>query len=163
MKKLLKENRTLLILMCIAIACIIISSALLLKYFYFGNGDSKYGDRLDGIEKVEITNEKKDEIAQNIKQSELVEDASVIVTGKIVYERIIFNSNASLLEAQAIAIKSLESFSDEEKLFYDFEFTLKQEKSEKTEGFLIMGAKNVNGTNLVWNNNNPTTSKPESE
>ena len=163
MKKMLKENRTLLILMCIAIACIVISSVLLLKYFYFGNGASKYGDRLDGIEKVEISNEKKDEIVQNIKQNELVDDASVIVTGKIIYEKIVFNAKASLLEAQAVAIKSLESFSDEEKMFYDFEFTLKQEKGENTDGFLIMGAKNVNGSNLVWNNNNPTTSKSESE
>ena len=41
--------------------------------------------------------------------------------------------------------------------FYDFEFTLKQNATEKTEGFLIMGAKNVNGSNLVWNNNNSTS------
>ena len=43
----------------IIIACVGISAALLLKYFYFGNGGSKYGDRLDGIEAVAITDDKK--------------------------------------------------------------------------------------------------------
>ena len=71
MKKYLKENKTLLILMIVAIVCIVISVILLLKYFYFGNGGSKYGTRLNGIEEVLIEDSKKDEILANIKNSDL--------------------------------------------------------------------------------------------
>ena len=71
-----------------------------------------------------------------------------------VYFRFTFNSTASLVEAQSFAVKALDDFSDTEKAYYDFHFTLIEEASEKNEGFKIMGAKNVNGTNLVWDNNN---------
>ena len=161
MKKYLKENRTLFILMIIAISCIVISIILLLKYFYFGNGGTKYGSRLEGIENVQISDSKRDEVASKISEDNLVKSATVTIMGKRVDIRIVFEDTASLVDAEGIALKSLDNFSDEEKSFYDFEFTLKQEATEKTEGFLIMGAKNVNGSNLVWNNNNVTKDSDE--
>ncbi|MBR1416194.1 MAG: hypothetical protein IJ572_00045 [Bacilli bacterium] len=161
MKKYLKENKTLLILMLIAAFCIVISVVLLFKYFYFGNGGTKFGSRLDGIENVEIKDDKKSNIESTISASELVESSKITITGKRIDIRIVFLENATLTEAEGIALKSLDNFSDEEKAFYDFEFTLKQQATEKTEGFLIMGAKNVNGSNLVWNNNNSTSSSEE--
>ena len=66
MKKMYNENRTLFIILMIALVCILISFILLFKYFYFGNGQSKYGDRLQGIETVEINNNRIDEIKNNI-------------------------------------------------------------------------------------------------
>lgn len=161
MKKLIQENKTLFILIIIAIICMVISAILLLKYFYFGNGGSKYGDRLEGIENVPISEEYKSSIASKISEDELVKSANILVTGKRVDIKIVFESKASLVDAQNVALKSLDNFSDNEKAFYDFEFTLKQEADESTEGFLIMGAKNVNGTNLVWNNNNSTSTDEE--
>ena len=157
MKKILKENRTLFILMIVAIVCIVVSVLLLFKYFYFGNGGSNYGDRLEGIENVVISDDKKREVSSKIEENNLVDSATTTVTGKRVDIRIVFNEKASLVDAEGVALKSLDNFSDEEKAFYDFEFTLKQNATEKTEGFLIMGAKNVNGSNLVWNNNNSTS------
>ena len=157
MKKILKENRTLFILMIVAIVCIVVSVLLLFKYFYFGNGGSNYGDRLEGIENVRISDDKQREVSSKIEENTLVDSATTTVTGKRVDIRIVFNEKASLVDAEGVALKSLDNFSDEEKAFYDFEFTLKQNATEKTEGFLIMGAKNVNGSNLVWNNNNSTS------
>ena len=138
----------------IIIACIGISVALLLKYFYFGNGGSKYGDRLDGIEAVEINDIKKESLVNSIKEGKNVKDATVTITGKIIYIRIAFEAGADLDTSKSIAVKSLEQFSEEEKKFYDVHFTLVSEKTDTNEGFTIMGAKNVNGTNLIWNNNN---------
>lgn len=157
MKKYLKENRTLFILMIVAIVCIVISVILLFKYFYFGNGGSNYGDRLEGIENVRISDDKRNEVANKIQENSLVESATVNVTGKRIDIRMVFTEKASLVDAQGVALKSLDNFSDEEKGFYDFEFTLKKEATEKSDPFLIMGAKNVNGSNLVWNNNNSTS------
>ena len=138
----------------IIIACVGISAALLLKYFYFGNGGSKYGDRLDGIEAVAITDDKKNSVVEDIKQRKNVKDAKIEVSGKIIYIRIAFEAGADLDTSKSIAVKSLEQFSEEEKKFYDVHFTLVSEKTDTNEGFTIMGAKNVNGTNLIWNNNN---------
>lgn len=141
-------------MLLIIIACAAISVGLLLKYFYFGNGGSKYGDRLDGIEAVAISDDKKSEVVNSIKESKNVKDATVTITGKIIYIRIAFEAGADLDTSKSIAVKSLEQFSEEEKKFYDVHFTLVSEKTDTNEGFTIMGAKNVNGTNLIWNNNN---------
>ena len=42
-----------------------------------------------------------------------------------------------LEEAEGVALKSLDEFSDEEKAFYDFNFTLKQNSTENSDGFII--------------------------
>jgi len=154
MKKYFKENKTLFILIVIAMVCIVVSILLLFKYFYFGNGGSNYGDRLEGIENVQISEDRTREVSSKIDENELVETTTVGVTGKRVDIRIVFREKATLVDAQGVALKSLDNFSDEEKAFYDFHFTLKQEATEKTEGFLTMGARNVNGSNLVWENHN---------
>ena len=161
MKKMYKENKTLFIILMIALVCIIISLILLFKYFYFGNGQSKYGDRLKGIENVEITDTLKDEVISFIEGEKNVSNANLFVTGKIIYIKINFDSGATLPEAQSVAVKSLDKFSDDEKAFYDISYTLYQEANESGDGFRIMGAKNVNGSNLVWNNNNATTTADE--
>ena len=51
--------------------------------------------------------------------------------------------------------------SDDKKAYYDFSFTIESAETEDAEGFLLMGAKNKNGTNLVWNNNNTTVTDEE--
>ena len=163
MKKYLKENKTLAILFIIAIVCIVVSGVLLFQYFYFGNGGTKYGSRLEGIENVQINDESKNRIVSNLESVDKVEKATMSITGKRIDIKIVFKSDATLTEAQNVALLSLDNFSKEEKAFYDFEFTIKQEASETTEGFLLMGAKNVNGTNLVWVNNNSTKSEEEQQ
>ena len=148
-------------MLLIIIACLGISAALLLKYFYYGNGGSKYGDRLDGIELITISDDKKNSVVEDIKKRKNVKDAKVEVSGKIIYIRIAFNAGADLDTSKAIAVKTLEQFSDEEKAFYDVHFTLVSEKNEASDGFTIMGSKNVNGTNLIWGNNNPVSDDGE--
>ena len=154
MKKFIRNNKAICFMLLIIISCVIISAGLLLKYFYFGNGGSKYGDRLDDIGAVAISDDKKSEVVNSIKEEKNVKDATVTITGKIIYIRIAFEAGADLETSKSIAVKSLEQFSDDEKKFYDVHFTLVSDKTDTSDGFTIMGAKNVNGTNLVWNNNN---------
>ena len=161
MKKFIRNNKAICFMVLIIIACIGISVALLLKYFYFGNGGSKYGDRLDGIEAVEINDTKKESLVNSIKEGKNVYDAKVEVSGKIIYIRIVFKAGADLTTSKAVAAKTLEQFSNDEKAFYDIHFTLVSAKNESSDGFTIMGSKNVNGTNLIWNNNNPVSDDGE--
>ena len=163
MKKFYKENRVIFILGIITIVCIIISTALLFKYFYFGNGQTKYGDRLDEIENIHISDTFKEEFISKLKENKLVKDAEILVTGKIIYITLKFADNVSLVEAQSIALASVEQFSDEEKSVYDLSFTLIEEESENNEGFTIMGAMNAGRPKIEWNNNNPVTSEATEE
>lgn len=151
-KKLWMENRVLFVLFTIVIICACIILGVMLNYF-FGATKSNYGDRLNGIENVEVTDEIKNNFLSTMKSDEMISDADIHVSGKIIYISFSFNIGVSLVEAQSKALASLQAFEQDYLDFYDFHFTLKEEASESGEGFLIMGSKNVNGSGLVWNNN----------
>ncbi len=157
LKRFYKEHRVFTILMSIVIVCLILIITVLVQIFYFGNGNDKYGNRLEGIDKVEISEARQSDYENNIVNTKKVKKCDLQVTGKVIYITMQFEENVDLEEAKNLALKSLENFKDEEKAFYDFNFTLKKNTSDKVEGFLISGARNKNGSGLVWNNNRDTT------
>lgn len=160
-KKFYQNNRVFVILMSIVLICIIVMAICLISYFYGSKDSSVYGERLDGIDEVKIEESRLSELETELDTSPLIDSSKIIVTGKIIYVKMNFVATAPLVEAQGKALELLGKFSDEEKKFYDFHFTLEQKKNETGNGFIISGAKNVNGTNLVWNNNNEVTEKPD--
>ena len=80
-----------------------------------------------------------------------------------IYIDLLFVEGVGLVEAQSIALKTLEDFNENESKYYDFNFTLKQEATEQSDGFLISGAKNKNGNGLIWNNNREVTKEDTNE
>ena len=126
-----------------------------------GGINNEYGHRLDGIEEVLITDSDKENVINTLKESEDIEDCSVLVTGRIIYIKIVFTPGYDLTSAKSEAAKTIDLFSDDKKAYYDFSFTIESADAEDAEGFLLMGAKNKNGTNLVWNNNNTTVTDEE--
>ena len=68
-------------------------------------------------------------------------------------EVVVENDSSDDLDDIDISDIDLENFSEEESAFYDFNVTLKQNSTDNSEGFIISGAKNKNGTGLIWNNN----------
>ena len=152
LKRFYKEHRIFTILMSIVIVCFILIGTLLFQCFYSGGAD-KYGNRLEEISKYEIKKDKLEEIETKIITEEKVKTANVFRTGRIIYSSIEFTPETELIEAQNIAIKLLDEFSEDDKNYYDFNFTLKKEESDTVEGFVIEGARNSSGNGLSWNNN----------
>lgn len=152
--KFLKEHRIFTMLMAIVIVCFVLIMTVLINVFGgFGNEANKYGNRLEGIDQIEITEKKQSDFENNITNNEKIKSVDILVQGKIVYITMIVESGVMLEEAKGIALKSLDEFSEEEKEFYDFGFTLKQPATDNSEGYIIEGAKNKNSTKLIWNNN----------
>lgn len=160
LKNLWVENRVLLVLFIIVVICFFVILGVCVSYF-FGSSKSSYGDRLDGIKEVEISKEMKNNFVDTMKTDELISDATFKTQGKIVYITLTFKDEVTLVEAQSKALASLASFEEKYQNFYDFHYTLKGNKTDTSEGFLVMGAKNVNGTGLVWNNNTETETDSE--
>lgn len=151
-KNLWVENRVLFVLFIVVIICLLIMLTVCINYF-FGTSKSNYGDRLEGIQEVQISDDLKNEFISKMKEDELVDDIHFTVKGKIIYITLSFKPNVTLVEAQSKALSSLMIFEQKYLDFYDFHYTLKSEKTDTSAGFLIMGSKNVNGSGLVWNNN----------
>lgn len=159
LKKIWQENSVLLVLFIILIACLIAISVVVVKYFV-GSSSSKYGERLDGIEKYPFEEKEQNELKDKIKEDELVIDVKTRVSGKTIYVTINFDSKVTLVEAQSKALASLEYLTEDILSFYDIQYMIKADSTEKTDGFQIMGSHNISGTGgIVWNNN--TTPKDE--
>jgi len=151
-KRFYKEHRVFTILMAIVIVSVIVIATVLFQLFG-ANGKGKYGSRLDGIDEVPITEERQDEYRDKLVENGKIKTASIDITGRIIYVKIYFEADVDLVEAEGIALKSLEDFSEDELKFYDFQFTLQEDASNNSEGFLIEGSHNKNGNGLLWNNN----------
>ena len=164
-KKRVKKRRRLKVGYLLAFIAIIAVIIIGIKLILPGNA-SKYGDRLEGINKIKFGTAEKDKIVKKLKENDKVTEAKIDVQGKIV--NVIFNvkKDTSKDDAKKIAGDSLGSFSDEVKNFYDIQFMISKKDEDGTkktvtnsEGkteeiietvFPIMGYKNAKSKGIVW-------------
>ena len=158
LKELWGNNKVLIVLGIILIICLIAIITVTFSFFLGGN-KGVYGDRLNGIDKHQVTNNIKSEYKTSLESEKNVTKVSIDTKGKIIYIIINFASDTSLEDAKNLAASSIEKLNEDILSFYDIDFTLKCEKSENSEGFTILGAKNVAGSGLIWNNNTPLESE----
>lgn len=163
LKQIYQEHRIFTILMAVVLVCMILIITVLFQCFYVGNGTDKYGNRLEGIENYPITESRQKDFENNTANNEKIESTDIMVTGKIIYITMQISPNVTLIEAESIALKSLEEFTEKEKSFYDFNITLKQNSTETNDGFIISGSMNKNGSGLVWNNNRQVSQTPTTD
>ncbi|MBO4245163.1 MAG: hypothetical protein J5892_00275 [Bacilli bacterium] len=152
MKKFWRQYRIFIILMGIVLLCMIAMGIFAISLF-FKSGKDKYGDRLNNVKDVKVTEKMKDTIIAEANKDNNVLDTNVHVSGKIIYITLYLDGVSSVLEAEGKAINPLNAISEDVQKKYDIQFILIQEKTEKTPEIKIMGSKNVLGNGLVWNNN----------
>lgn len=149
LKDLISRHK-LLFVICL-LAFIIVIVLLYIFFSLFIGGTNQYGDRLDGIENVEISKSLKEEIVSFLEEKEEVVDASVRVQGKIIYIHIKYKGDVSLDKAKEIATSSLDKFDKDEKAFYDIGYYLTQDKdNEEDKGFVVTGSKNAKLDSISW-------------
>lgn len=147
---LIKRHKLLSIICFLAFIIVVIMMYLFFSVFIGGNG--KYGDRLEGIEEVELTKKDLTSVEEALEENAEVTSSSVRVQGKIVYIHIECTRETSLDRAKELAVIALEKFDEDEKKFYDFGFSLTQIEQEGTEdiGFVVTGTKNANLDSISW-------------
>ena len=159
-KELWGKYQVLIVLGIILIICLIAIICVTVSYF-FGGSESVYGDRLKDIDKYPISESFISDYKTELETDEMIESVEFTTKGRIIYINISFVGDTSLVEAESKAAASLEKFSEEILSYYDINMTLNCESTENSEGFTIMGAKNVAGSGLIWNNNMPVESEEE--
>ena len=98
------------------------------QYLYPDDKLTVYGNRLDGIDKVKITDEKKNEIIKMIKEKAGIKDAKIDIQGKIINVSITASEKENTKEEmQKLCTEILLKFSSEEIKLYDFQFFIKNE------------------------------------
>lgn len=134
-------------IICFLAMCVILVMSYVMFGMFVGNG-GKYGNRLEGIEKVSITSDDKREVVSFLEGKEQVTKASVRIQGKIIYINILFVKDTTVDKAKAIATETLALLDDKWKSYYDVGYFLKEETDEAP--FIITGSKNANLDSISW-------------
>lgn len=117
------------------------------KYMNPSDLNTVYGSRLDGIENVIISDEKKDEIIKFIKDNEDVSSASIDIQGKIINISIKIGNEENTIDVMKEKCSSIvNKFSKEEIEFYDFQFFIKNEDAN----YNLIGYKNKKNEELSY-------------
>ena len=131
----------------IGVFILVVIALLLFKdVFMFDEFKAIYGTRLDGIDKVKITAKQKSDAESLIKEN--VKDVDVRISGRIVNTIINTNKDTSIEDAKNISGKVLETFTDNQKKYYDFQFLVKND--ENTSQYPIIGYKHHTKDNISW-------------
>lgn len=143
----IKKNKGFAFVIVLAIILFAILLIIMLELL-LGGSSNKYGDRLDGIDEVKISNDTYNEVKEEVTSTDLTEDISIRLQGKIVYTTITLKSDTSVDKAKEIASNTLDNYSEEELSFYDFSFFLKWSTEE--EDTVITGNKHHNLDTITW-------------
>lgn len=146
-KNWVNKNKGLSIILILAIILTIILIVIFVQLL-LGGSSNKYGNRLDGIEEVKISNDTYDGIKEEVMATNLAEDISIRLQGKIIYTTIVLKGDTSLDKAKELASNTLDNYLDEELKFYDFEYFLKWEGEESDK--VITGNKHHNLDTIAW-------------
>lgn len=148
-KKWINKNKGLAILLLLTIIFVIILLIIFIELL-IGGSSNKYGNRLDGIDKVKISNETYESVKKEVEDTELVEKVETRLQGKIVYTTIELKDGITVEKAKEIAVNTLDNYSEDELKYYDFSFFLKWKGEEKDT--VITGNKHHNLDTITWTN-----------
>ena len=124
------------------------------------DANAVYGNRLDGIENVTITDDKVNEIVNFIKEDNSISDASLHIKGKITNIIIKVSKKENTIDKMKEKSKEIiERFSKEEIEFYDFQFFIKNEDGN----YNLMGYKNKKNENISWSSDEIISEVDENE
>lgn len=149
LKKELKENKFTTIVFCLFLGLFLIGAIVFGLVMPKTGGTPVYGNRLDGIEKVEVTTDQTNELIKNLKDNDNVVNASVHISGKIINVLVETKEGTTVKKSKALKDIVLKAFEDDQKSFYDIQLFITNEKKD-AKGYPIIGYKNSSDKNFTF-------------
>jgi len=157
--KYIKRNKLTVFVILIFIVVVILGAYVYNTFFGSGRSEA-YGDRLDGIDAVEITKEQYDSIKEKLKENEKVTKVTTNLKGKIVNIIMTVKDDVNKADAKKIADGALTEFDKEQLAFYDIQIFVKKENAELND-FPIVGYKQNGKDGLTWSKDRQVTTNEE--
>ncbi len=144
----LKENKYTTIVFCIFLG-LFLFGWLLYGMVMPSAGEPVYGNRLDGIEEVEITDEQQDEIVKAVEEKSYVNSASVHISGKIVNVIVEVKEGTKTASSRALNTTVTKVLEDDQISFYDIQLFVTNE-NENAKGYPIIGYKSATAKKFTF-------------
>ena len=154
--KYIKRNK-LTVFIIIIFAIIVIVGGYLYNMLFANGRSGIYGNRLDGIEEVEITDKQYKSIKSKLKENENVVKVTTDLKGKVVNIIITVKDEVSKEVAKNIAATSLKEFDKDQLKYYDIQIFVKKDNEELND-FPIIGYKQNGKDGLTWSKDRQVTS-----
>lgn len=142
----IKKNKVTIIIIAIFAICVFVVMGLI-NAFFPEEGIAIYGNRLDGIDKVAVSDATLKDLEEKFKD-DAVKSVSARINGKTINIEIVVNDDVDPGTAKIYGEKSLEVFSKEQKEFYDIQIFAK--KDIETVEYPIIGYKHKSKESLSW-------------
>lgn len=147
--KFIKNHKLLMGFIILLLICIALGIFLLYQLIG-GNKKGEYGDRLKGIEKVEITDKQETNIEKEISKEESVEKVKYDLRGRLVNIIVDVKDEIELDKVKEIGTKILEHFDEEQLSYYDIQIFINSD-NKKSEKYPIIGYKHKTKDAISWN------------
>ena len=142
----IKKNKVTILVIAIFAVCIFMIMGLI-NAFFPEEGTAIYGNRLDGIDKVEISDTTLKDLEDKFKD-DAVKSVSARVAGRIIEIEMVVNDDVDPGTAKIYGNKALEVFSKEQKEYYDIQIFAK--KDIEAEQYPIIGYKHKSKESISW-------------
>lgn len=143
-------------LLVIIILLVIIGIVLYYLLFMLYNGDSVYGNRLEGADKVVIKEDLKNNIINLFEEEEIINKTQFNIKGKIVNILVQVPADVTVKVAREKVVSLWEDvalkFNKEQLKYYDFQFFITA--PDDNEWLPCLGYKNKNSDTIIWSKGN---------
>ena len=147
MKNFIKNNKVTVVAFIICVIFVVLVFVIKLTFFFFFSS-AIYGDRLDGIEDVEITNNKQKTIEKALEERDEVKNASCDIEGRILNVIITVIDDVELDAAKGLTSSITDNLEDDQKSFYDIQVFISKDNDDTR--FPIIGYKHQNKDGFSW-------------
>ena len=147
MKKFIKNNKLTVITFIICLVFVILVFAIKLTFFP-DEGRAIYGDRLDGIEEVEITSKQEKNIVSKLEEKDEVKSVNTDIKGRILNVIITVNDDVELDPAKALTSSITDTLDKEQLGFYDIQVFISKDNDDAR--FPIIGYKHQDKDEFSW-------------
>lgn len=147
MKKFIKNNKVTTIAFIICVIFVVLVFAIKLTFFP-NEGTAIYGDRLDGIEKVEITDKQQKDIIKSLEDKDEVKSADTDIKGRTLNVLITVNDDVELDPAKALTSSVIDNLKKDQTSFYDIQVFISKDNDDTR--FPIIGYKHQDKDEFSW-------------
>lgn len=149
LKKFVLKNKLLSILLFLLILIIILMLVAIKVLIFPSYKVSKYGNRLDGIQDVKLTEERVNEVKEKFDAVDGFTIDKFRLSGRILNVYIKADDKISIDKVKSSCKKLVSGFGENEIKFYDFQFFVTGPEDNKN--YPMIGYKNKNSEGMDWN------------
>lgn len=147
MKNFIKNNKVTVVAFIICVIFVILVFAVKLTFFP-NEGTAIYGDRLDGIEEVEITDKQQEDIIKSLEDKDEVKEVSCDIKGRTLNVLITVNDDVELDPAKALTSSITDNLEENQTSYYDIQVFISKDNDDTR--FPIIGYKHQNKDGFSW-------------